>query len=164
MTITATKSAIKGSKLEALGDRLVDMANVQHGFHAYARLFSVSLTIDRVRAHHLQKTLLILNRRACWAYAQAAAPFDVKQSIWQHEEEELGNGKMRGLANHYEFTVKQSAPFGLTADDYVSATPSDVTRTFVHVWIRLAKNSLWLNGALRIGHARAEQFRRDSAH
>jgi pyrroloquinoline quinone (PQQ) biosynthesis protein C len=144
MTMTAAKSAIKDPKLTALGDQLVDMANAQHESYAYARLFSVSLTIERVRAHHLQKALWVLNRRACWAYVQAAAPFDVKQLIWQHEEEELGGDKMRGLANHYELNVKQGAPFGLTAADYANATPTDVTFTCIQAWIRLAKDSHWL--------------------
>lgn len=143
-TTTAAKSRISDPTLKALEDKLIEMANAQHESYAYKHLFSVPLTIERVRAHHLQKALWVLNRRACWAYAQAAAPFDVKQLIWQHEEEELGGNKQRGLDNHYVLNVKQGAPFGLTAADYANVQPTDQTLTCLHAWIRLAKDSHWL--------------------
>lgn len=143
-TMTTPATAAKDPKLKALEDEIVELANAQHESYAYRHLFAVRLTIPRVRAHHLQKALWVLNRRACWAYAQAAAPFDVKQLIWDHEAEELGGDRSRGLDNHYALNVKQGAPFGLTAEDYAKAQPTDATLTCLHAWIRLAKDSPWL--------------------
>jgi pyrroloquinoline quinone (PQQ) biosynthesis protein C len=97
-----------------------------------------------VRVHHLQKAIWVLNRRACWAYVQAASPFDVKQMIWRHEAEELGGNVQRGLDNHYALNVQQGAAFGITAEDFARATPSDGTLTCLHAWIHLAKDSPWL--------------------
>jgi len=143
-TITAGTSKRKDPHLKALEDKLIEMANEQHESYAYRHLFAVPLTMERVRAHHLQKALWVLNRRACWAYAQASAPFDVKQLIWQHEAEELGGDKQRGLDNHYALNVQQGVPFGLTAEDFAQAKPSDGTLTCLHAWTRLAKDSHWL--------------------
>jgi pyrroloquinoline quinone (PQQ) biosynthesis protein C len=130
--------------LKELEQELVELANAQHDSYAYEHLFSVPLTVARVRIHHLQKSLWVLNRRECWAYAQAAAPFDVKQLIWDHEREELQGDQERGLDNHYALEMQQGAPFDLGPEDYADAVPSDGTITCLHAWTHLAKNSPWL--------------------
>lgn len=141
----ATKTKAKSaSGLKALEQELFELANAQHDSYAYEHLFSVPLTIARVRLHHLQKSLWVLNRRECWAYAQAAAPFDVKQLIWDHEREELRGDEDRGMDNHYALELQQGEPFGLGPEDYVNITPSDGTVTCLHAWTHVAKNSPWL--------------------
>ena len=130
--------------LEELEQELIELANAQHESYAYEHLFSVPLTVARVRLHHLQKSLWVLNRRECWAYAQAAAPFDVKQLIWDHERDELRGDQERGLDNHYALEMQQGEPFDLHPEDYANVVPSDGTITCLHAWTHLAKNSPWL--------------------
>lgn len=131
-------------ELKELEDRLVELANAQHESEAYQRLFTVALSIPRIRAHHLQKAIWVLNRRDCWAYAQAKAPFGVKQLVWQHEEEELGGDVARGLEDHYALNISQGEAVGLTVQDFAEAQPTDTLFTCMSAWILLAKDSPWL--------------------
>ena len=130
--------------LEGLEHILVEEANAQHESAAYQRVFSVPLTFARVRAHHLQKAIWVLNRRECWAYAQAKAPFDVKQLIWQHEREELDGDVTRGLENHYALNVKQGEALGLGPEDFANVKSTDCTMTCLYAWTGLVKDSPWL--------------------
>jgi hypothetical protein len=134
----------RASGLKELEARLVELANAQHESDAYQRLFSVPLTLPRIRAHHLQKAIWVLNRRDCWAYAQARAPFGVKQLVWQHESEELGGDVARGLEDHYALNMRQGEAIGLTPQDFVEARPTDTLLTCMFAWILLAKDSPWL--------------------
>lgn len=144
-TKTKTKPTPKSTGgLKELEAELIELANAQHESYAYEHLFSVPLTVARVRLHHLQKSLWVLNRRDCWAYAQAAAPFDVKQLVWDHEREELRGDEARGMDNHYGLEIQQGEAFGLRPEDYADITPSDGTVTCLHAWTHLAKNSPWL--------------------
>ena len=140
MAITLTLSP----ELKELEDKLVELANAQHESDAYQCLFSVPLTLPRIRAHHLQKAIWVLNRRDCWAYAQAKAPFGVKQLIWQHEEEELGGDVARGLEDHYALNIRQGEAVGLTVRDFADAQPTDTLFTCMSAWTSLAKDSPWL--------------------
>jgi hypothetical protein len=140
MAVTLTLSP----ELKALEDKLVELANAQHESDAYQCLFSVPLTLPRIRVHHLQKAIWVLNRRDCWAYAQAKAPFGVKQLIWQHEEEELGGDVARGLEDHYALNIRQGEAVGLTARDFADARPTDTLFTCMCAWASLAKDSPWL--------------------
>jgi hypothetical protein len=132
------------SSLDALEARLADLANAQHCSEEYQRLFSVPLTLPRIRVHHLQKAIWVLNRRDCWSYAQARAPFQVKQLIWRHEAEELGGDVTRGLEDHYALNISQGEAVGLTPKDFAEAEPTDTLFTCMTAWIALAKDSFWL--------------------
>ena len=136
--------AVGSTGLRGLEDRLVELANAQHESEEYQRLFSVPLTLPRIRAHHLQKAIWVLNRRDCWAYAQARAPFGVKQLIWKHEQEELGGDVARGLEDHYALNIRQGDAVGLTAQDFADARPTDTLFTCMCAWTALAKDSPWL--------------------
>jgi hypothetical protein len=138
---TARRSRLTVDDLEA---ELFTLANAQHESRAYERLFSVPLTVDRVRAHHLQKAIWTLNRRDCWAYAQAQAPFAVKQLIWEHEQEELVGGGDRNVDNHSALGIQEGEALGLTREDFEGAQPTDTTLTCIKAWILLAKESPWL--------------------
>ena len=140
MASTLTQSP----EMKELEAGLVELANAQHGSEAYQRLFSVPLSIPRIRAHHLQKAIWVLNRRDCWAYAQAKAPFGVKQLVWQHEQEELGGDVARGLEDHYALNIRQGEAIGLTAQDFADARPTDTLLTCMYAWTLLAKDSPWL--------------------
>jgi pyrroloquinoline quinone (PQQ) biosynthesis protein C len=100
--------------------------------------------LPRICAHHLQKAIWVLNRRDCWAYAQAKAPFGVKQLVWQHEEDELGGDVARGLEDHYALNISQGKAVGLTPQDFAEAQPTDTLFTCMTAWISLAKDSPWL--------------------
>ena len=139
-----TSAATLSDGLKALEEELIELANAQHESYAYEHLFSVPLTIARIRFHHLQKSLWVLNRRDCWAYAQAAAPFDVKQMIWDHEREELQGDVARGMDNHYALELQQGAPFGLGPEDYAGVVPTDGALTCMRAWTHLAKEGPWL--------------------
>jgi hypothetical protein len=140
----ASSLAADAPSLTSLQQILVDEANAQHESEAYQRLFSVPLSFARVRAHHLQKAIWVLNRRECWAYAQAKAPFDVKQLIWQHEQEELDGDVTRGLENHYALNVKQGEALGLGPEDFANVKATDTTMTCLYAWVNLVKDSPWL--------------------
>ncbi len=131
-------------ELKELEDKLVELANAQHDSEEYQRLFSVALSFPRIRAHHLQKAIWVLNRRECWAYAQAKAPFGVKQLVWRHEEEELGGDPARGLEDHYALNIAQGEAIGLSPRDFADARPTDTLFTCMSAWILLAKDSAWL--------------------
>jgi hypothetical protein len=131
----------------SLGDmreELWDLARAQHDSRAYRRLFSVPLSVARVREHHLQKAIWVLNRRDCWAYAQAKSPFGVKQLIWEHESEELHGGGERNVDNHYALSVKEGEALGLTPEDFAKATPTDTVLTCMKAWVQLVKDEHWL--------------------
>jgi hypothetical protein len=129
--------------VKELEEELAELANAQHESRAYRKLFSVPLTLERIRAHHLQKSIWTLNRRDCWAYAQAQAPFGVKQLIWEHEREELRGGGPRNVDNHQALGVKEGAAFGLTQEDYDRAQPTDTTLACTKAWVLLAKEPPW---------------------
>jgi hypothetical protein len=134
----------KPSNVRDLEREFVEMAKEQHKSRAYERLFSVPLSIARVREHHLQKAIWVLNRRDCWAYAQAKSPFWVKQLVWEHESEELHGGGERGVDNHYALAIQEGEALNLTAEDFENAQPTDTTLTCVKAWINLAKDGSWL--------------------
>lgn len=130
--------------LAAMQEELYGLSRAQHQSRAYQRLFSVPLTVARVRVHHLQKAIWVLNRRDCWAYAQAKAPFGVKQLIWQHEAEELQGGGARNVDNHYTLGVKEGEALGLTPEDFARAEPTDTVLTCMKAWVQLTKDEAWL--------------------
>jgi hypothetical protein len=132
------------SELKELEEKLIELANAQHESKAYQSLFSVPLTLSRIRAHHLQKAIWVLNRRDCWAYAQAKAPFGIKQLIWQHEAEELGGDVARGLEDHYSLNIRQGEAVGLAPHDFADVQPTDTLFTCMCAWTSLAKDSSWL--------------------
>jgi hypothetical protein len=130
--------------LKAFADELRTRANAQYQTRQSKRLFAVPLTLERARVWALQQSLWVLNRRDCWAFAQALAPFDVKQMIWAHEQDELDGNKIRGVDNHFALLVQQGALLNLTADDYRNVRMHEGTRTCTYAWLHLVKDSPWL--------------------
>src|SRR5436305_10480714 len=117
MTAVMTRPA----GLKELERQLVDLADAQHESRAYRRLFSCKLSRKGLAAHNLQKVIWMLNRRDCWAFAQAKSPFGVKQLIWDHESEELHGGGERAVQNHYELAIREGETVGLKREDFQSA-------------------------------------------
>lgn len=140
----ATAVRRSGLDLEGLKAELRKMANWQYQCPQSIRLYSVPLTMERARLWTLQKTLWTVNRRDCWAFAQALAPMAVKKLIWAHEEDELAGSRERQVEDHYALEVRQSKVLGLTAEDFRNSRPLEATRTCAYAWIHLVKDSHWL--------------------
>jgi pyrroloquinoline quinone (PQQ) biosynthesis protein C len=88
--------------------------------------------------------LWTLNRRDCWAFAQALAPFEVKRMIWKHEEDELDGNKERGVEDHFALQIQQGELLNLKPEDFHDARMTAATRTCTYAWIHLVKDSHWL--------------------
>jgi hypothetical protein len=131
-------------EIAAFAAELRARANAQFETPQHKRLFSVPLTLERAQTRALQTSLWNLNRRTCWAFAQGLAPFDVKQLIWQHEEDELAGNKARGVEDHYGLQVRQGSLLQLTPDDFRTVRMSPGTRACTYAWIHLVKDSHWL--------------------
>ena len=97
-----------------------------------------------MKVYILQRAFFHLNRRDCWAYVQAAAPFDVKRMIWYHEREELTGDQARGLPDHYTLGIQEGETVGLTAEDFTRTEPRPGTVACCYAWIHLAKDRPWL--------------------
>ncbi len=119
-------------------------ANAQHETPQSRRLYTIRFNPERARAHTLQRAHWTLNRRDCWAYAQATAPMPVKKMIWAHEEDELAGNKARGVEDHYALRVRESETLGLTPDDFRNTPMHPGTRTCTYAWLHLARCSHWL--------------------
>lgn len=122
-------------------------ATAQFSSPQYQKLLTMPLTMERAQIYTLQKTLWTLNRRDCWAFAQALAPMDVKKMIWAHEEDELSGNKERNMGDHYSLQVKSAELIGLTMDDFRNTKMRPETRTCLYAWWHLAKNSPWQKSA-----------------
>jgi hypothetical protein len=142
--MTALMAKPKG--LKELEDELIDLANAQHESRAYRRLFSAKLSRKGLAAHNLQKVIWMLNRRDCWAFAQAKAPFLVKQLIWEHESDELHGGGEREVQNHYELAIREGESVGLKREDFQAAEATDTTLTCCKAWLHLVSAEPWLKG------------------
>ena len=137
--------------LKAFAQEIRMRANRQHQMPQNKRLLSLPLSVERARCSTLQRAHWNLNRRDCWAYAQARAPLDVKKMIWEHETDELAGSKVRGVEDHYALRVREAATIGLTMEDFLQTPMLPGTRTCTYAWLYLVMNSHWLKGIAACG-------------
>ena len=130
--------------LDAFERKLNGLANAQFESPEYEKLLGLKWNLERARMYMVQRAYFVLNRRDCWAYVQGAAPFDVKQLIWDHEKEELMGDEDRGMANHYTLGMMEGEAVGLTPDDFLKTPPLPGTVACCYAWIHLAKDRPWL--------------------
>jgi pyrroloquinoline quinone (PQQ) biosynthesis protein C len=136
--------ATKVKALQArLGNKLCKMANDVFKSRDVRHFLSVPVTRKRAAHYIFERSYFHLNRRQCWAYVQAMAPFDVKQRIWDHEEDELRGNAERGVENHWVLGMREGALVGLTPKDF-EQPPSDGTLICTLAWARIASGSPWL--------------------
>jgi hypothetical protein len=90
------------------------LANAQFESEQYAGMLALPLNQARAQKYALQKSFWQLNRRDCWATAQALLPMDVKALIWEHELDELAGNDSRGVENHFDLQIRQAETVGLT--------------------------------------------------
>ncbi len=122
------------------------------------RFFGLPLTRKRARFYMIQRATFMLGRRACWALVQARAPFDVKQLIWHHEEDELAGNKERGVADHFTLGMMEGKAVGLKRSDFTKLAPCDGSKICAFAWQHAADRLPWLAasallGALEIANA-----------
>ncbi len=120
------------------------LANAQFDSPQYRRMLALPLSQGRAQKYALQKGYWQLNRRDCWAFAQALSPMDVKALIWEHELDELSGNPERGVENHYDLQVRQAATVGLTRADFENEKLADETLTCLYAWLHLSRSSPWL--------------------
>ena len=130
--------------LDQFEQKLHQLANAQFDSPEYKRILGIEWTLPRARMYVLQRAHFVLNRRDCWGYVQAAAPFDVKQLVWDHEREELMGDEARGVDNHYMLGIQEGAALGLTPDDFADTPMLPGTAACCYAWIHLAKDRPWL--------------------
>jgi hypothetical protein len=120
------------------------LAGAQYESPQYRRLLSMPLNRERAQIYTLQKSHWNLNRRDCWAFAQAHAPMDVKRLIWEHEEDELAGNAARGVEDHYSLQVRQSELIGLTPENFRDEPMREATRMCVYAYLHLVNSGHWL--------------------
>lgn len=148
-------SSTKGSSKNALSDQLdrelTKMAIAQHESPEFQLLYSTPLTLDRARLKAILTIYYGVNRRDCWAYVQARAPYEVKKIIWEHEKDELSFDP-RGGSDHQTLQFKEAAAFGVTEEDVRRyELPPLIVSTF-YGWLHIAATFPWL-GVLTAFHA-----------
>ncbi len=130
--------------LDELYAELCRLANAQFDSPEYRRILDLPLTTERARIYVLQRSFFHMNRRDCWAYVQAAAPFDIKKMIWDHEREELEGDLARGIPDHYTLGIQEGAVLDLSPEDFKRTEPLAGTMACCNAWIYLAKDRPWL--------------------
>lgn len=134
-----------------LGRQLTSEANALFKTDEYKRFFAVPLTKKRAQFYMVQRATFMLGRRACWAYVQARAPFDVKQLIWHHEEDELAGNKDRGVADHYTLGIMEGKSVGLKKSDFNRLKPCEGSQICSYAWQHAADRLPWLGGTALLG-------------
>ena len=128
-----------------LVSKLCKMANDLFKTRDVRHFLSIPLTRKRAAHYIFERSYFHLNRRQCWSYVQATAPFDIKQIIWDHEMPELVGDAERGTENHWVLGMREGAVVGLTPKDF-KKPPSDGTLISTMAWARIASSSPWLEG------------------
>ncbi len=135
-------------------DQLVEDLNIlineQIVSPEFQLLWETPLTIDRAKFYALQLIFYGANRRDCWAHVQARSPYDVKQAIWAHEQDELIHDP-RGGADHVTLMTREAMALGVTEDELANAETTPLVRAALLAFTHLACNLPWL-GALTASH------------
>lgn len=107
------------------------------------RYFASPLTWAGDRIHSgMIRHYFVPNRRDCWAYVMAAAPIDVKQVIWHHEEDELIPDRTPiGLAHGSRDRDSQEVRGDQDKPEILPGV-----KVACYAWILIAKDHPWLEG------------------
>ncbi|MCZ6497027.1 MAG: iron-containing redox enzyme family protein [Alphaproteobacteria bacterium] len=130
---------------DQLVEQLNKMINEQIVSPEFKLLWETPLTMDRAKFYALQLIFYGANRRDCWAHVAARAPYDVKQAIWRHEEDELIHDP-RGGADHVTLMSREAMALGVSADELASAETTPLVRAALLAFTHLATNLPWLGG------------------
>ena len=134
-----------GDLVDQLDQELTRLAQNQFETPEFELLFSIPLTLERARFIALQFVHYNVNRRDCWAFVQARAPWDVKRVIWEHEKDELYFDP-RGGSDHRDLMAKEAIALGATAEEVADARPTPLLEAAQMAFVHLAENLPWLGG------------------
>src|SRR4051812_3380304 len=140
-------NAQRGERLRA---QLDEMVNGQFGTPEFVAMFSTPLTITRARLYARQHVLYTLNRRDGWGYVMARAPFDVKQAIWHHEQDELIHDT-RGGTDHHTLISREARALGVTEEELAHNEPLPMIRAALYAFSHIMSTQPWL-AALTASH------------
>lgn len=133
-----------------LNDELTRLAQAQFDSPEFKQVFGTPLTMERARFFAIQFVHYNVNRRDCWAFVQARAPWEVKRVIWEHEKDEL-HFDPRASADHRELMAREAIALGATAEEVADSRPTPLLEAVQMAFIHLAENLPWL-GALTASH------------
>jgi len=135
---------------EELRAELDRMVNAQIDTPEFQLLLTTPLTLQHAQFEALQMMFYVYNRRDCWAFVSARAPFDVKQAIWEHEKDELISDARAGV-DHAQLARDEVRMLGLTDSEIAAATPIPPVRACLYAWTYLAQNLPWI-GSFTASH------------
>jgi len=75
-------------------EELVRLCNAQFNTPPFRRLLGATFTEERVQQYSIQMAYYVQTARLL-GYVQGSAPFEIKETDWQHEEDELIGEKKR---------------------------------------------------------------------
>ena len=142
---TVTLDGPRSKFADQLVEDLNQLINEQIVSPEFKLLWETPLTIDRAKFYALQLIFYGANRRDCWAHVQARAPYDVKQAIWQHEQDELIHDP-RGGADHVTLMSKEAVALGVTKQELATAETTPLVRAALLAFTHLACNLPWIGG------------------
>ena len=128
---------------EELRAELDRMVNAQIDTPEFQLLLTTPLTLQHAQFEALQMMFYVYNRRDCWAFVSARAPFDVKQAIWEHEKDELISDARAGV-DHAQLAKDEVRMLGLSDAEIAAATPIPPVQACLYAWTYLAQNLPWL--------------------
>lgn len=138
------------SYAERLDRELTALATGQFDTPEFRLFFETPLTIARARCYALQLMFYNVNRRDCWAFVQAKAPWEVKHAIWEHESDEL-HFDARGGGDHRALMTREAVALGVTEDEVANAKPSPLIASVLFGFSYVNITHPWL-GALTASH------------
>jgi hypothetical protein len=149
--MSETSTALELSRFaEQLDRELTALATAQFETPEFQLFFATPLTIARARCYAVQLLSYNLNRRDCWAFVQAKAPWEVKHAIWEHESDEL-HFDSRGGGDHRALMTREAVALGVTAEEVANAKPSPLITSALAAFSYINITQPWL-GALTASH------------
>jgi hypothetical protein len=133
-----------------LDAELTRMAIGQFESDEFRLFFDTPLNMKRAQFAAVQMVFYNVNRRDCWAYVQAKAPWEVKRAIWEHEKDELWHDP-RGGSDHRGLMSKEALALGVTEQELAAAEPPPLVAAIMQGWLHAAASLPWL-GALTASH------------
>jgi hypothetical protein len=149
--MTTTTAAVKSSKLaDRLDAELTALAQAQFTTPEFELILNTPLTVKRAQFVATQMVFYNVNRRDCWAYVQAKAPWDIKRVIWEHEKDELFHDP-RGGSDHRALMSKEAIALGVKEADLAKAQPTPLIAATMMAFSHAASTLPWL-GAMTASH------------
>jgi hypothetical protein len=129
--------------VEQIWSALIRLVNDQFQSASFRRLLAIPFTRKRAQEYSIQMAHYVKNRRDCWGYVQGSAPLEVKQIIWEHEQDELIGRKSEGKQDHIALAVAEGEVMGLKPEAFEETPQLEGGVACFYAWIQLAQRP-WL--------------------